>query len=104
MLFRSFVVAGWVDDQHVVVSATAPHGGRSGMYAVDVRTGAARRLVALDLVNYETGQQFATALWAHPTVTRPGPARVVDPRWPVVLGGAVLVALVVRWRRRARRV
>lgn len=99
------LVAGWVDDRHVVVTATDPHGDGWGMYAVDVRTGAARRLVALDLVNFVTGQQFATDLWAHPTVTRPAPARVVDPRWPgVLLGGAVLVALLVLWRRRARRV
>ena len=102
---RVYLVAGWVDDAHVVVNATGSHGDRWGMYAVDVHTGSARRLVALDLVNWEPGQLFASDLWAHPTVARPGPARVVDPRWPgLALGGAVLVALLVLWRRRARRI
>jgi hypothetical protein len=99
---------GWQDDQHVVARGLVPNTKRTvaAVFSVDVRTGEAIELVREARENWSGPPQYASDLWTRPTVDRPGPDRVIDPRLRaagaaalvVVVGGLVLV---VR-RRRAR--
>lgn len=101
-----FDLLGWADSGHVVVRAAVPGtDGRSvAAYAVDVATGTHELLVHEDRVNWFPFPTYATDLWAHPTVDRPGPDRVLDPRLRAAgAAGAVLLAgLVVLGVRRRR--
>lgn len=101
-----FDLLGWTDQGHVVVRAAVPgSNGRSvAAYAVDVATGKHELLVHEDRVNWFPFPTYATDLWAHPTVDRPGPDRVLDPRLRAgvaTLAALALVGAVLR-RRRAR--
>lgn len=101
-----FDLLGWADSGHVVVRAAVPgSNGRSvAAYAVDVATGTHELLVHEDRVNWFPFPTYATDLWAHPTVDRPGPDLVLDPRLRAAgAAGAVLLAgLVVLGVRRRR--
>jgi hypothetical protein len=100
-------VVGWKDSEHVLVRGAllGTQNPYAGIYAVDVRTGAHDLLVRETRVSWIGSPDYADELWSRATVTRPGPDRAYDPRW--VAGAGVLlaggVALLVGWRRRARR-
>ncbi len=99
---------GWQDEQHVVARGVVPGTGNrvAAVFSVDVRTGDATELVREARESWGAFPQYASDLWTQPTVDRPGPDRVLDPRLRAVgAAGLVLAAgalvLVVR-RRRAR--
>jgi hypothetical protein len=99
-----FDLLGWTDQGHVVVrAAVSGTNGRSvAAYAVDVATGKHELLVHEDRVNWFPFPTYATDLWAHPTVDRPGPDRVLDPRvraGVATLAALALVGAVLRTRR-----
>lgn len=96
---------GWQDATHVVVRASDAD-DVTGAYAVDVRTGEHTLVVREGPGNYQDYPAYAAALWQVPTVERPRPDRVVDPRLRAAGAGVAALALaggllVVR-RRRAR--
>ncbi len=104
---QTVALLGWRDAGHLVVRDV--RGGDEGAFAVDADPAgsATRRLVRLVTVtgeNWSPGTAFASDLWAVPTVSRPGPPTVTDPRLVGAAGaGVVLVALVLAARRWGRR-
>jgi hypothetical protein len=94
-----FDVAGWADDEHVVVRGVL--GGSAAILSVDVRTGEHRLLVREERENWTGRPQYATDLWSRPTVSRPEPA--APPPWWLYGAGAAVLGLGVlgarRWRR-----
>ncbi len=86
-------LVGWQDDDHVLVDASV--GSRSGVYAVDVRTGSMQRVVATPPFTYAPGRLYAAALWSTPTADRPAPASVLDPRLVATGGGLLVLVLLV---------
>jgi hypothetical protein len=103
-----FDLLGWKDSGHVVVRAVVPGSDRESVaaYSVDVATGQHELLVREDRVGWGAFPTYATDLWAGPTVHRPGPDHVLDPRLRAA-GAAALVlvlgGLVLRARRRRAR-
>lgn len=94
-------VLGWRDAEHVLVRG-ALH-GTSGVFSVDARTGEPRLLTAEAGSTYVPGVFYASSLWSSPTVSRPGPPGVLDPRVAALVGaGLVVVAFIGigTWRRR----
>lgn len=104
---KLYELVGWRDPEHVLVrGALRTQEGRfSGIYAVDVRTGSTELLVSETRISWIGAPDYADELWSRATVARPGPDRAYDPRW--VAGAGVLLAgslaLLLGWRRRARR-
>jgi hypothetical protein len=103
-----FDVLGWKDAGHVVVRGAVPgsNGRQVAAYSVDVRTGKPEPLVQEDRESWGPFPTYATDLWARPTLARPGPDDVLDPRLRAA-GAAALVlglgGLVLRVRRRRAR-
>ena len=94
-------VLGWRDAGQMLVRGTLR--GTSGVFSVDARTGVPRLLTKEPGVTYVPGVSYASSLWSSPTVPRPGPPGVVDPRVAALVGaGLVVVAFIVigTWRRR----
>ncbi len=96
-----FDVVGWSDWEHVLLRGA--HGSDAAVYAVDVRTGTHRLLVAEDRDRWGQFPDYATDLWAAGTVSRPAPDHVTDPRLTAVgagLGALALAGVALAWRRR----
>ncbi len=97
---------GWQDADHVVARGVVPGSRRqkAAVYAIDLRTGGATELVREAREPWGAFAQYASDLWDHPTVDRPGPGRVLDPRLRAAGAGVlVLVAgAAVRLVRRRR--
>ncbi|QNN52955.1 hypothetical protein [Nocardioides mesophilus] len=99
-----FDLLGWTDSRHLVVRGSV--GQRVAAYAVDVRTGDHRVLVAEERERWGEFPQYAGSLLARPPVARPAPDDVTDPRLLALGAGTAALALaggllLVR-RRRAR--
>ncbi|MEO5711572.1 MAG: hypothetical protein ABIQ59_17325 [Nocardioidaceae bacterium] len=94
-------VVGWRDADHVLVQAAV--GAASGVYAVDVATGATERAVAVPDQTYTPGQVYATDLWSRPTASRPAPPDRLDRRLAALGGGAAVLVLLAALRTRRRR-
>lgn len=99
-----FDILGWQDDGHLLVRGAVARQPASAVYTVDVVTGEAQPLVREQRERWGVFPQYASALWAVPTVHRSRPEDVLDPRLRVGVGlGVVLVVVVgVRLVRRRR--
>ena len=86
---------GWQDEQHVVARGVVPGTDNrvAAVFSVDVRTGAATELVREARESWGAYPQYAADLWDRPTVGRPGPDEVLDPR--LRAGGAAALVLVL---------
>ena len=94
-------VVGWRDPTHVMVEGAV--GRARGVFAVDVTSGAYEPAVRVPMLSYTPGQVYAGDLWSRPTVDRPAPPDVPDPRLVFLVGGGIVLAalasILVRRRR-----
>ena len=94
-------VVGWRDPTHVMVEGAV--GRARGVFAVDVTSGASEPAVRVPMLAYTPGQVYAGDLWSRPTVDRPAPRDVPDPRLVFLVGGGIVLAalasILVRRRR-----